>query len=127
MGFFNIALDTGTVMVAAIALGICVDHSMHFMVRYQRLMDRGSSQSEALLRTIRDESNPIIITALALTLGFATLALSSFPPVAQFGILSALVMLLALLGTFVLTPLSLRLFAAHRHPAATETGLQPVS
>ncbi|MBT2995349.1 MAG: MMPL family transporter [Candidatus Thiodiazotropha sp. (ex Ctena orbiculata)] len=126
MGFFNIALDTGTVMVAAIALGVCVDHSMHFMVRYQRLMDSGSSQLDSLLQTIRHESKPIITTSLALGLGFTTLAFSAFPPVSQFGILSALVMLLALIGTFVLIPLTLKFCDTHLDTARTETNIQPI-
>jgi uncharacterized protein len=109
MGFFELPLDTSTVMVAAITLGICVDHTMHFMVRYQRLLLDGRSLSTALLQTIRQESLPIVTTSLALTLGFATLACSSFPPVARFGFLSALVMLLALISTFVVTPLILQL------------------
>jgi len=33
MGFSGIPLDTGTAMTAAIAIGICVDDTMHFMVR----------------------------------------------------------------------------------------------
>ncbi|WP_316367152.1 efflux RND transporter permease subunit [Candidatus Thiodiazotropha sp. CDECU1] len=111
MGYFNITMDTSSVMVAAIALGICVDHSMHFMVRYQRIIKQGKHQQEAQLQTMHQESLPIFTTAMALTLGFATLAFSTFPPVAQFGLLSAMVMLLALIGIFFVTPLLLRLTA----------------
>ncbi|MCU7860104.1 MAG: MMPL family transporter [Candidatus Thiodiazotropha sp. (ex Lucinoma kastoroae)] len=107
MGYFEIALDTGTAMVAAIALGICVDHTMHFMVRYQRLTNEGLMQMEALAQVIQQESRPIFVTAIALAMGFTTLTFSNFPPVALFGMLSALVMLLALIGTFVVTPLML--------------------
>lgn len=92
------------VMGSAIALGICVDHTMHFMVRYRRLMKSEPTHQAALNETIKRESRPILITALALTLGFATLAFSEFPPVALFGSLSATVMLLALFGTFVVMP-----------------------
>ena len=108
MGFFGIALDTGTTMVGAIAMGICVDHTMHFMVRYQHLAKNGVSEEEALGQVIQQESTPIIATTLALAAGFATLTFSNFPPVAMFGLLSALVMLLALVGTFVVIPLILR-------------------
>ncbi|MDJ0807157.1 MAG: MMPL family transporter [Gammaproteobacteria bacterium] len=108
MGYFGFALDTGTAMVGAIALGICVDHTMHFMVRYQRLARKTGSESEALVGVVRRESVPIIATAVSLAMGFATLMFSNFPPVARFGMLSALVMLLALFGTFVVTPLLLR-------------------
>ncbi|RLW69609.1 MAG: hypothetical protein B6D71_09595 [gamma proteobacterium symbiont of Stewartia floridana] len=108
MGMAGIALDTGTTMVGAIALGICVDHTMHFMVRYQRLASDFRSESDALLQVIQQESTPIIATALALAAGFLTLTFSNFPPVSLFGLLSALVMCLALVGTFVLIPLMLR-------------------
>ncbi|MEN8179765.1 MAG: MMPL family transporter, partial [Pseudomonadota bacterium] len=108
MGYFGFALDTGTTMVGAIALGICVDHTMHFMVRYQRLARITGSETEALEQVVRQEAVPIIATAVALAMGFATLMFSNFPPVARFGMLSALVMMLALIGTFVLTPLLLR-------------------
>ncbi|MEW8506100.1 MAG: MMPL family transporter [Candidatus Thiodiazotropha sp.] len=108
MGMAGIALDTGTTMVGAIALGICVDHTMHFMVRYQRLAKSSSSVSDALVEVIQQESTPIIATALAMAAGFLTLTFSNFPPVTLFGLLSALVMCLALIGTFVVVPLMLR-------------------
>ncbi|MCU7845269.1 MAG: MMPL family transporter [Candidatus Thiodiazotropha sp. (ex Monitilora ramsayi)] len=109
MGCFGIVLDTGTVMVAAIALGLSVDHTMHFVVHYQRLLREGTPHLISLLQTIRGESTPIFTTALALIMGFSILAFSAFPPVALFGLLSALVMLTALIGTFVVTPLLLNL------------------
>jgi diguanylate cyclase (GGDEF)-like protein len=104
MGYLDLALDTGTAMVAAIAMGIAVDHSMHFMVRYQRVEQVSGN---ALESTVRKEATPIIATAIALAIGFATLCLSEFPPVARFGLLSALVMLLALISTFLIMPLLL--------------------
>lgn len=108
MGLFGFALDTGTTMVGAIALGICVDHTMHFMVRYQRLAHSGISEVAAIGRVISQEAVPIIATAFALAMGFATLMFSNFPPVARFGMLSGMVMLLALVSTFVVIPLMLR-------------------
>ena len=104
MGYMDLALDTGTAMVGAIAMGIAVDHCMHFMVRYQRA---GQSAGKALKSTVQKEATPIIATAIALAMGFATLSLSDFPPVARFGLLSALVMLLALVSTFLIMPLLL--------------------
>lgn len=104
MGYLDLALDTGTAMVAAIAMGIAVDHSMHFMVRYQHAEQVSNNLLES---TVRKEATPIIATALALAMGFTTLCLSEFPPVARFGLLSALVMLLALISTFIILPLLL--------------------
>jgi len=108
MGFFEIPLNTATAMVATISLGICVDHSMHFMVRYQRLLKTTDSRFEALEQTVHQESLPIMATAVSLAIGFAAFTVSDFPPVAKFGQLSALVMLLALISTFIITPILLR-------------------
>lgn len=107
MGFAGIPLDTGTGMVAAIALGICVDDTMHFMSRYHQRLKTRKNELTALEDTVKAEAVPIITTSLALALGFATLATSSFVPVVYFGLLSAMVICLALIATFLLTPVLL--------------------
>ena len=107
MGHFGIPLDTGTTMVAIIALGICVDDTIHFLSRYHTFTRTTDDVYEALRKTIENESTPISTTSVGLTLGFLTLTLSSFQPVVYFGALSALVMILAMFSTFVLTPVLL--------------------
>ncbi|MBL3527135.1 MAG: MMPL family transporter [gamma proteobacterium endosymbiont of Lamellibrachia anaximandri] len=107
MGFAGISLDTGTATVAAIALGICVDHTMHFMVRYHRKTSSHQDEGQALADTVTQESLPIMAASIALASGFGALTLSSFPPVVYFGLLSAMVILLSLLATFVITPILL--------------------
>ena len=104
MGFSGIPLDTGTAMTAAIAIGICVDDTMHFMVRYHQISRTEKNEKIVLERTVHDEAVPIMSTSIALALGFGALAFSSFPPIGYFGLLSALVMMLALFATFIITP-----------------------
>ncbi len=107
MALAGIPLNAGTSMVAAIALGICVDDTMHVMVRFHEELKRHDSRSAALETMIRAESVPIFATSIALAAGFFVFATSSFAPVANFGMLSAMVILIALVATFVLTPLLL--------------------
>lgn len=107
MGYLRIPMDTSTAMVAAIALGICVDDTMHFMVRYHHHTRALGDQQLAIQETVRAETVPMISTSLSLAAGFAVLALSSFPPVVHFGLLSAMVMLLALLATLIVLPILL--------------------
>lgn len=116
MGYVGVPLDTATGIIAAIALGICVDDAMHFLVRYHYYTRKHLDEAQALRETVQEEATPIIATSLGLALGFAVLALSSFPPVTQFGLLSAMVMVLALLAVFVVLPLllsSLRLITLY--------------
>lgn len=107
MGYFGIPLDTSTAMVAAIAVGISVDDTMHFMVRYNQQIGQTSDYRAAIRQTMIEEARPITATSVALTLGFGTLAFSGFPPVGYFGLLSAMVIVLALFANFLITPVLL--------------------
>ncbi len=107
MALAGIPLNAGTSMVAAIALGICVDDTMHVMSRFHEELKRHESRADALVAMIRAEAVPIFATSIALAAGFVVFATSSFQPVVNFGLLSAMVILIALLATFVLTPLLL--------------------
>jgi predicted RND superfamily exporter protein len=112
MGYAEIPLNIGTAMAAAIAIGIAVDDTLHFMLRYNQELRRSKSQSRAMQRTIYEEALPVVSTSLALCAGFLVFAQSSFVPVAQFGLLSAIAIGSALVADFVLTPVlisSLRL------------------
>jgi predicted RND superfamily exporter protein len=112
MGYSEIPLNIGTAMTAAIALGIAVDDTLHFMLRYNRALRESRSQTAAMHETLRSEALPVIATSVALVAGFLVFTLSDFLPVAQFGMLAAFVIVAALIADFVLTPLmisSLRL------------------
>ena len=103
MGLAGIPLNIGTAMVAAVAIGIAVDDTLHFMTRYNKEMLRLKDQEQAMEVCIHAEIRPVISTSLALALGFAVLAFSEFTTIIQFGLLSALVMVAALVGDLLLT------------------------
>jgi predicted RND superfamily exporter protein len=107
MVIFDIPLNTGTCMVAVVAIGIAVDDTIHFMSRYNTEMRLLQDQMEAMKVCLRAEFRPAFATSLALALGFGVLALSNFVPIMQFGILSAMVMVLALAGDMFITPVLL--------------------
>ena len=112
MGYADIPLNIVTTMAAAIAIGLAVDDTMHFMLRYNQELKIWKSQSRAMYVTIHHEALPVIATSVALTAGFLVFAFSDFEPVAQFGMLSAVVIVSALIADFIVTPLlmsSLRL------------------
>ena len=107
MGIFGIPLNTGTAMVAAIAIGIAVDDTIHLMSRYNTEMRVLQSQDKAVDVCIHAEVRPVISTSVALALGFAVLGFSNFVPIISFGLLSAMVMVFAIIGDLFITPILL--------------------
>ncbi|MBI4824040.1 MAG: MMPL family transporter [Nitrospirae bacterium] len=107
MGWFGIPLNTGTCMVAAIALGIAVDDTTHFMARYYGELKKTNDQKQAILDSLRGEGEPVLLSSIALAAGFAILGLSEFNPTIQFGLLSAVVMLIGYVSEMLITPLLL--------------------
>jgi hypothetical protein len=104
LGFFDLPLNIGTSIIAVISLGIVVDDTIHFFVRFNENMKELQDQKEAIRQTIKDEIRPITITSFALALGLSITVLSEFVPVIALGTLTALVIILALIADLVLTP-----------------------
>ncbi len=106
MALAGIALDPGTVMIGSLALGLVVDDTVHYLVRVRRNLDAGSLE-ETVARSLRQTGRPIMITTLVLALGYATLGLGTFAPNVAFGLVSAVVITLALVADLVILPAAL--------------------
>jgi predicted RND superfamily exporter protein len=104
MGVLDIPLSTGTFPVVIIALGIAVDDTIHFMVRFSKEMQNTTKNAVAIAQTIRHELKPVLGTSLALILGFLVLTFAEFRSIAEFGLLSAITISLALLADLLITP-----------------------
>lgn len=107
MGYAGIYLDTGTAMIGAIAVGIAMDDTIHFMVRYQKEMRETGDQVTAMEKTMQAEIVPVFSTSIATSLGFAILLFSSFKPIENFGILTGVTMMCALCTDLLITPMLL--------------------
>lgn len=107
MGLLGIPLNAGTVMVAAVTIGIAVDDTTIFMVLYNQNLKKYGDEKRALEETLVSEIKPIFISSVSLAAGFGTLVFSKFVPIAQFGALSAFVMIIAFVTELFITPLTL--------------------
>lgn len=107
MGIMEIPLSTATFPVAIIALGIAVDDTIHFMVRYANEIKHSDSTETAVMNSLKKEIRPILSTSMALIAGCSMLVFAQFGSTIQFGKLSALCMLTALISDLFLTPLLL--------------------
>jgi predicted RND superfamily exporter protein len=104
-------------VVVSLTLGIVVDDSIHFLSRYsQGRRDLGLVPADAIRHAYRDVGAALWITTLALTAGFACLALSSFLLTAHLGLLTSVIIVLALAADLLFLPALLLWF--DRSPTA---------
>ena len=105
MGLLDIPLNPGTAMVAAIAIGIAIDGTIHLFSRYNQLSRQLGDNERAVQVVVGEEAIPVLATSIALSLGFGVLLFSRFSIVAQFGALSAATMLFAVFANLLITPI----------------------
>ena len=104
VGFLGMPVDIGMMMTGSIALGISVDCTFHFLVKYQTAYRQGTTSTEAVLQSLEHSGEPMLDSTLISALGMLALCLSSFAPTARFGCLMAAQMMASLLGELVLLP-----------------------
>jgi predicted RND superfamily exporter protein len=104
MGWFGISLDYNKVMIAAIAIGISVDDTIHLMMRFHHEFERHGSYVKALRSAMGDVGRALVITSIALVLGFLVFGLSELRSQATYGGLLAAALVTALIADFFFMP-----------------------
>ncbi len=104
MGAMGIPLDTGTALIAAVAIGIAVDDTIHFLSEYRDKRGQGTSIPTAVKTVMFLKGRPIFSSSIILCIGFGVLILSSFTPTLNFGMLTAIIMMTAVIGDIVFLP-----------------------
>lgn len=112
MGFLAIDLSTGTAMIAAVAIGLTVDSTIHYLAEFQR--ENTGDIKAAIRRTTTTTGQALSISALVLFCGFAAGGASSFLPTVYFSLLTGTTMLGALICDLIVLPAGLILLDRSR-------------
>ena len=124
MGFAGIPLNSGTVLVASIALGLVGDNAVYLLCEMRR--SREKSFADVVARGLEVVGPPALYSFALTCSGFAMLGLAQFRPTAQLGLLTALSLGLALFADIVLMPAVIMLLprlVSEAGPADEHTGL----
>ncbi len=110
MGFGLWGLMIGEVglalsVVTGMTLGIVVDDTVHLLSKYLRgRREKGYDAPDSVRYAFNSVGRALVITTIVLTLGFLILALSSFQLNAGMGLLTAIVICMALIADFFFLP-----------------------
>ena len=104
MGLAGIPLDMMTITIAAITVGVGVDHAIHYLYRFRNEFAERGRYLESMHASHASIGRAMYYTAITIIVGFSILALSRFIPSIYFGLLTALAMFAAILGSLTLLP-----------------------
>jgi predicted RND superfamily exporter protein len=109
MGWIGITIDIGVAIAGAIIIGVAVDDTIHFLVKYFDARKRGLNLEDTFDEVLRYAGKAILFTTIILTVAFSLFTFSEFSPNQNFGIVTAFALLIAFVVDLLLLPAMLSL------------------
>lgn len=104
MGALHVYIDTATVMIASLVLGITVDDTIHIYHHYRNRLREGAAPVWAIARSFASTGRAVLAIAVLLVSQFALLACSKFIPTSNFGLMTAVGLLAGQVFELLLLP-----------------------
>jgi len=106
----DVPLDMFTMLIGSIAIGLCVDDTIHFMHHFRKNYDRGNDVKKSIELTLTTAGRALLSTSIVLFCGFFVMATSDLKNAINFGVYTGLAIILALLADFLVAPALMTLF-----------------
>jgi predicted RND superfamily exporter protein len=113
MRLTGIPLNVATILIATTVLGATENDQIHFFYHFLEARN-GASTERALAHSIRVAGHAILFATVINAGGFLALALSDLPPMRQFGVVTSMAFVLAMVADFTALPAALWIFFKER-------------
>jgi predicted RND superfamily exporter protein len=97
-------LNAVTATIAAISIGVGIDYSVHMTMRFRQELTKENDRTVALQRTTLGSGSALFGAAMSTTLGFLIIVLAPMPMFSSFGLLTALMILMAFAAALLVLP-----------------------
>ena len=104
LGIFGITLSPATSVVAPMVLGLAIDDTIHYFMRFNRQVRDTADQEAATIQALRHVGRPVTYTTMGLCLGFLALTTAEVKMQADVGIMACFALAFAWVADFILTP-----------------------
>lgn len=102
MGWLGITIDIGVAVSGAIIIGVAVDDTIHFLVKFFEARKREETMEDSLCYVMQYAGNAIIFTTIILSLAFLVFVFSEFNPNYHFGIVTASALIIAVIADLLM-------------------------
>ncbi len=104
MGWLGLTIDMGVAIAGAIIIGVAVDDTIHFLVKYFDARKRGLSMADTFDEVLHYAGRAILFTTIVLSLSFSMFVFSTFTPNQNFGVVTATALAIALIVDLLYLP-----------------------
>ena len=104
MGWLGLTIDMGVAIAGAIIIGVAVDDTIHFLVKYFDARKRGLGMADTFDEVLHYAGRAIFFTTVVLSLSFSVFAFSTFTPNQNFGVVTAIALIIALIIDLLYLP-----------------------
>ncbi len=115
MGLLGIPLDMMSITIASIALGITVDNTIHYYYRFREELQVDGDYIAAMHRAHSSIAFGMFYYSIATIVGFLVLVTSNFIPTLIFGLLTVIVLVIAIMSDLLFSPLLVVLFKPFKY------------
>ena len=115
MRVFGGSLNVATIIIATTVLGTTENDQIHF---FHHMHERGAGIEERLRHALRVSGRAVLFATVINAVGFLGLSASRFPPLRQFGLMTAAAFVLALIADFTVLPAALWIASGDRPGSA---------
>jgi len=104
MGWFGIVIDAFTLMIGGIAIGLCVDDTIHYMHNFRRYFLKYGDVRLANKETLRTTGRALLVTSVVLSSGFIIFIFSEMNNLFYFGLLTSFTIASAFVIDILVSP-----------------------
>ena len=104
MATVGISIRIGTAMILAIALGIAIDDTIHFMLHLKEKDSNNQDKNKAVRMTISQTGKAILYTSVILVIGFMSMLSNDLIAIQDMGIVASFTIIMALVADLYFVP-----------------------
>lgn len=109
MGYFGFPLNVATATIAAVAIGVVVDDTIHYNFCFNRYLAQGETIRNAILKSHSEVGEAMILSSIIIVVGVLLFLFAKTGLMVQFGILTAISISVALIADLFWGPALLML------------------
>ncbi len=123
MGWLDVGIDTFTLLIGCIAIGLAVDDTIHFMHNFRRYYGQHGDVRLAVRETLSTTGQAMLVTSIVLSTGFFIYTGSAMPALFRFGVLTGSTIITAFLADIILAPALMTLVVGRRETESPATAV----